>query len=229
MKNPGISALNKLMQLVHNELGKRIHTDDEITPTDVLQIFRSEDHHMYSGNMDTYIGNPVGSVINFMGIKPPRGYLLCDGSEYLISDYPALAQHMLEQFDSINHFGGDGESTFAVPDLTGRFLLGANDDKYPIGMIGGEEKTALSVDQLPNHPHVIDIMYGTNSTISSGSSNYALVGSGGSTLPNRGGLVRNMSGTTGNAHNNMPPYYALLFCIKAVEDILPSSQKDGDS
>lgn len=62
-------------------------------------------------------GNPVGTVISYMGAAAPKDYLACDGAEYQIADYPELAAFFREQFGSANHFGGDGEAAFAVPDL----------------------------------------------------------------------------------------------------------------
>ena len=60
---------------------------------------------------------PVGHIISHMGTIAPKHYLICDGSEYNISDYPYLTQHMIDNFGSVNYFGGDGVTTFAVPDL----------------------------------------------------------------------------------------------------------------
>lgn len=68
--------------------------------------------------------SPVGNVISFMGITPPQHYLSCDGSIYNAIDYPFLAQFIHDQFGSYNYFGGDGTTTFAVPDLRGEFLRG---------------------------------------------------------------------------------------------------------
>jgi hypothetical protein len=67
---------------------------------------------------------PVGNIIAFMGNSAPQDYLICDGTEYNIADYPLLAQHILDEFGSYNYFGGDGTATFAVPDLRGEFLRG---------------------------------------------------------------------------------------------------------
>lgn len=69
--------------------------------------------------------NPIGHIMAFMGTKAPRHYLVCDGSVFNIADYPMLSQHMIDQFGSINYFGGNGTSTFAVPDLRGEFLRGS--------------------------------------------------------------------------------------------------------
>ena len=67
---------------------------------------------------------PVGHIITHMGNNAPAHYLICDGTEYNISDYPYLAQHFKTEFGSYNYFGGDGINTFAVPDLRGEFLRG---------------------------------------------------------------------------------------------------------
>ena len=67
---------------------------------------------------------PVGHIISHMGTTAPKHYLICDGTEYNINDYPYLAQHMIDNFGSVNFFGGDGTNTFCVPDLRGEFLRG---------------------------------------------------------------------------------------------------------
>ena len=72
---------------------------------------------------------PIGNIISFMGTKAPNGYLVCDGAELEISKYAKLAAHFEEQFGSKNHFGGDGTTTFAVPDLRNEFLRGYHGDK----------------------------------------------------------------------------------------------------
>ncbi len=73
-----------------------------------------------SGIEDT----PVGHIISHMGNEAPKHYLICDGTEYNIADYPLLAQHFKDEFGSYNYFGGNGTTTFAVPDLRGEFLRG---------------------------------------------------------------------------------------------------------
>lgn len=73
-------------------------------------------------------GNPIGTIISFMGKTAPNGYLACDGSIYNISDYPSLALLFSEQFETSNYFGGDGLETFAVPDMRNLFLRGFHSD-----------------------------------------------------------------------------------------------------
>lgn len=68
---------------------------------------------------------PIGHIIIHMGNNAPQHYLKCDGTVYNISQYPDLAQHFKIEFGKANQFGGDGSTTFAVPDLRGEFLRGA--------------------------------------------------------------------------------------------------------
>lgn len=75
-------------------------------------------------------GTPVGEIISYMGTTSPENYLICDGTEYQIAQYPILAQHFADNFGSKNHFGGDGTTTFAVPDLRGEFLRGSGANSH---------------------------------------------------------------------------------------------------
>lgn len=58
---------------------------------------------------------PVGSIIDCSSVSNPPHYLICDGKEYNISDYPDLAQHFINEFGQSNYYGGDGTTSFAVP------------------------------------------------------------------------------------------------------------------
>lgn len=80
---------------------------------------------------------PVGHIISHMGTIAPKHYLICDGSEYNIADYPYLAQHMIDNFGTVNYFGGDGTTTFAVPDLRGEFLRGTGTNSHENQGSGG--------------------------------------------------------------------------------------------
>ena len=67
---------------------------------------------------------PVGTIISVMGNNAPRHYLACNGQTVNIADYPELANYFEQQFGSKNYFGGDGMTTFGIPDLRGEFLRG---------------------------------------------------------------------------------------------------------
>lgn len=116
-----------------NELGiytYAVWTEDVLSPYSYLIVQETnrevvidpvEHVNTTSGIEDT----PVGHIMSFMGINAPDHYLICDGTEYEIEKYPYLAQHFKDNFGTINYFGGDGNTTFAVPDLRGEFLRGA--------------------------------------------------------------------------------------------------------
>lgn len=65
---------------------------------------------------------PTGTIIHLMGTIAPNGYLFCNGDIFKLTDFYNLANYFKDQFGSYNFFGGDGETTFAVPDLRGEFL-----------------------------------------------------------------------------------------------------------
>lgn len=100
----------------------------------VVEYTKSTDDAL-SGDevLPTEYGNPIGTIISLMGKTAPDGYLVCDGAVYSISDYPKLSSYFTEQFGTANYFGGDGETTFAVPDLRGEFLRGTGTSKLNEG------------------------------------------------------------------------------------------------
>lgn len=87
-------------------------------------------------------GNPLGTIISYLGNEPPVGYLVCDGKEYQIADHSQLAAFFEKEFGSKNHFGGDGTSTFAVPDFRNLFLRGfhGESDEKLSGEIGAKQE-----------------------------------------------------------------------------------------
>lgn len=101
----------------------------------------------------TYIPNcgftPVGTVISVMGVNAPANYLKCDGTVYYISDYPVLAKYFEDEFGTKNHFGGDGTSTFAVPDLQGEFLRGTGTNSHTNQGSGANVGVHQDATQIP--------------------------------------------------------------------------------
>lgn len=93
---------------------------------------------------------PVGTIISVMGTSAPANYLVCDGTVYNISSYPELAKYFKDQFGSENKFGGDGTTTFAVPDLQGEFLRGAGTNSHTNGGSGGEVGNHQHPTLIPN-------------------------------------------------------------------------------
>lgn len=113
---------------------------------------------------------PVGSLLNYFGTKAPDHYLVADGKEYAIGTYPALEAFILENFGEVNHFGGNGTTTWAVPDLQGEFLRGAGDSGREFVAYGTQKVSvgaggAVGAHQDPTyHPSVF--MYSNNSAAS---------------------------------------------------------------
>jgi microcystin-dependent protein len=103
------------------------------TKTSVLDSVISDEliiHRIGTGlrktNKETFLSNvatmPAGALLPFAGTTIPNGYLLCDGSEQLISSYPELFAAIGYTYKPIDDIVG--VSTFALPDLRGRFPLG---------------------------------------------------------------------------------------------------------
>ena len=93
-----------------------------VQPPAIKLIPQIKYRHGVDGQVNYGDGTPLGTVIMFMGTVAPANYLFCDGTTYAIADYPKFTAFIAKQFGSVNHFGGDGETTFAVPDLRGEFL-----------------------------------------------------------------------------------------------------------
>ena len=103
------------------------------------------------------------------------------------------------------------DGTNQTPDLRGRFVLGASDERFP-GSRGGEEKHRLSIDEMPRHSHDIRHSVGPSSYGTSDRGN-------GIYNPNIEsityvGLSSSSHEGSSAAHNNMPPYYCLHFIMK---------------
>jgi microcystin-dependent protein len=90
-----------------------------------------------------------GSFTLWAGTDIPDGYLLCDGSAISRVDYPIL-------FGAIGTTWGpgDGSSTFNLPNLVGKFILGAS-GTHPVGSTGGSATSTLTTPNLPAHNHPV--------------------------------------------------------------------------
>lgn len=165
-------------------------------------------------------GNPVGTVISFMGTSAPEDYLVCDGAEYPIGDYPDLAEHFRQQFGAAVHFGGDGENTFAVPDLRNLFLRGyhCGAEEQLSGEVGEKQKATeipyLEIYSDEHNTHLanyaresINIFPQHQDKATGGEQSQLFV-----TLTPDPSLKKTNSAT----YTTRPVNTAVLFCIKAV-------------
>ena len=94
--------------------------------------------------------SPIGEIIAYMGTNAPDFFLECDGTVYNISEYPYLAEQIKREFGSYNKFGGNGTTTFAVPDLRGEFLRGRGTNSHSNQGSGSSAGTHQDATTLPN-------------------------------------------------------------------------------
>lgn len=116
-----------------------------------------------NGTQDT----PVGTIISLMGKTAPKHYLICDGTEYQIKDYPHLAEYFKKEFGTVNHFGGDGTTTFKVPDLKGEFLRGTGTNSHinqGNGAAVGTHQDATEIPFTYTWGNTFGMLVNTNST-----------------------------------------------------------------
>jgi microcystin-dependent protein len=89
----------------------------------------------------------VGEIRLFSGNYAPAGWALCDGSLVAISDNETLYSLL----GTI--YGGDGQTTFGLPDLRGRVPIHQLPGTYTVGQMGGTESVTLTSQNLPTHSH----------------------------------------------------------------------------
>lgn len=88
----------------------------------------------------------VGEIRMFAGNFAPAGWMFCEGQSLPISEYETLFQLIGTTY------GGDGQSTFALPDLRGRLPLHQGNG-FVLAETGGAEEITLTVSQIPAHSH----------------------------------------------------------------------------
>ena len=122
-------------------------TSDQITALNFKKFYEVIRPYL---NGATHAGyTPVGTVISVMGKTAPENYLICNGSVYNIGDYPELANYFADQFGSASYFGGNGTTTFAVPDLRGEFLRGTGTNSHTNQGNGAAVGTHQDATEVP--------------------------------------------------------------------------------
>jgi microcystin-dependent protein len=184
-----------------------------------------------------YLGQIILVGFNFA----PVGFLPCDGRLLAIAENPAL-------FNLIGTtYGGDGQTTFGLPDLQGRVPMnqgqGPGLSPRTIGELGGVENVTLLTTQVPQHTHVVNTALVTAAiSCKTGAGNTASpVGNvpageaAGVTMTYSSQAADSQMGGTLNAgatassgqtggnfpHDNMQPFVAMQYCI-ALQGIFPS-------
>ena len=162
----------------------------------------------------------VGEIKMFAGNFAPRGYAFCDGALLSTSQNDAL----FSLLGTI--YGGDGRTTFGLPDLRGRVPLhtgqGPGLSNRPQGQRSGAEEVTLISQNLPSHTH----RAASTNAATLGDPGDNVTGNTGTTLLYGAGSDVSMSSamqlTGGNgSHNNMMPFLGIHFII-ALFGVYPS-------
>ena len=164
----------------------------------------------------------VGEIRLFAGNFAPDGWAFCDGQLLAIATNEVL-------FDLIGTtYGGDGQTTYALPDLRGRVPVHQGNNgqsNYVQGQAGGVESVTLATNQMPAHTHA---MYASTSPASVTHGPTEVLGSStamnlyGTGAPNMAMDPNALIPVGGNQpHENMPPFVALSYII-SMFGIFPS-------
>ncbi|RTQ48477.1 phage tail protein [Hymenobacter gummosus] len=166
-------------------------------------------------------GQPyVGEIGIFCGNFAPVGWAFCDGSLLAISEYDTLYQLIGTTY------GGDGQQTFALPDLRGRVPMHSGNG-YTLSETGGVEQVTLTQQQIPSHSHFVPASTSPGTTASP-SGAVPADGANGSAqyTQDTGSLVKqpaqNLPVVGGSQpHENMQPFLVVNYII-SLYGIFPS-------
>jgi microcystin-dependent protein len=153
----------------------------------------------------------VGEIRMFAGNFAPAGWMFCEGQLLPISEYETL-------FNLIGTtYGGDGQSTFQLPDLRGRLPMHQGNG-FTLAETGGVETVTLTTSTIPTHSHpflgTVNLANATapnNATLAQLSGGVKLYTAVSGATP----MSPNMIGSTGGSqpHDNFQPYLCIDFII----------------
>lgn len=166
----------------------------------------------------------IGEIVMFGGNFAPRGWAFCDGALLPVSQNSAL-------FSILGTiYGGDGRTTFGLPDLRGRVAMhpgnGPGLTPRRLGERGGSETNILTQNQMPSHTHVATAhcVDGTgNANTAEGNLWSADLGNQSATYSNaaqngnmKADAISVANTGNGQSVNNMQPYLAVNYIIALV-------------
>lgn len=164
----------------------------------------------------------LGQIIMFAGNFAPRGWALCDGQLLPIAQNTALFSILGTTY------GGDGRTTFGLPELRGRVAMHAGSGPglttRRLGEKSGVEQVTLNIGQIPSHNHNVSVgvstATGEESDPTTILSSHAGAFNEDPSGANLGGV--NQSNAGGNQpHTNVQPYQCVNYII-ALQGIFPS-------
>lgn len=165
----------------------------------------------------------LGEIRMFGGSFAPRGWALCNGQLMSIAQNTALFSILGTTY------GGNGQTTFALPNLQSRVPIhqgqGQGLSPYTLGQQAGSETVTLSVLQMPAHNHLVNASGDDTGAASKPAGKVLGPTSANIYIPSPDGTVLNanaITATGGNQpHDNIQPYLVVTFII-ALEGIFPS-------
>jgi len=160
------------------------------------------------------MGTPYLAEIRIMSFSfAPQGWAQCDGQLLPINQNQAL-------FSLLGtNYGGNGQTTFALPNLQGRVPMHAQQQAFFVGQAGGSESVTVSIAQLPTHTHSVTSTQTADANSSNIPDNTRVLGNANlnaySSLGPLTSLAPDTLASVGGSqpHNNMSPYLVLTFCI----------------
>ena len=170
--------------------------------TSVAEINKVTDDNMNEIKNTVNTNTPVGVITAYAGDTAPNGWLLCDGSAVSRTTYANLFSVLGTKCGA-----GDGSTTFNLPNIKGRVLVGVDPDDTDfnvVGKTGGEKTHTLTIDEMPSHNHQLGFRHAAGG---SGFTTKASEDNGGGGY----GYSENTGG--GQAHNNLQPYAAVNYII----------------
>jgi microcystin-dependent protein len=161
----------------------------------------------------------LGEIRLFPYNFAPRGWAFCNGQLLAISQNTALFSLLGTTY------GGNGQTTFALPDLRGRFATSSGQgpglSPRSLGEVAGAENVTLLQNQMPQHTHQLRATNGA-ATSSRPSGRYPAAGGAYADSADAAMAADELNPAGGSQpHENMPPYLVLNYCI-ALEGIFPS-------
>ena len=155
-----------------------------------------------TGGAPDYDSAPVGAIFGYPSLTPPTGYMVCDGSELSRTEYASLFAVI-----GTSYGVGDGSTTFNIPNIKGRMIVGhniADSDFNSLGNTGGSKTHTQTVSEMARHTHVLK--------------KGGAVGGDGSGLAYSGTTASNNAGVEpageGEPMDIMNPYIVACYIIK---------------
>lgn len=164
------------------------------------------------------MGTPFLAEIRIMGFNfPPKGWAFCNGQFMPINQNQALFSLLGTTY------GGNGQTTFALPNLQGRVPIHTGNG-HTLGEVGGQEAHTVTIQEMPAHMHFLNATNSPGTASIPGGSILAgapsnVYGAFQNIVPMGTEAVSSVGGS--QPHENRQPYIVLNFCI-ALQGVFPS-------